>query len=77
MSIYFITNNQADEPDILCDRQHLVLHIRSLDGAPMLDIPAPAGGWTHERLTAVEFDVDMSAGANAYLGTSWVGSTEC
>ena len=69
---------QEGESEILSPSRHNPLIVVSLEGELIKQVPAPARGWTHtalvqqaERLTSA-----TKSGANAYLGTSWVGSTE-
>ncbi|WP_152754256.1 hypothetical protein [Burkholderia cepacia] len=57
------------------------LNVRNLLGATLVVIPA-AGSWTLEQLIAelsvsdVIEKVAEAGGADAYLGTHWVGGTE-
>ena len=77
MSIYFITDIRPDEgPDFLPPVSAEALKIRSLEGEHLMTIAAPAGGWTHEKLEATKIDLDLTDGADAYVGSEWVGSTE-
>ncbi|WP_447828727.1 hypothetical protein [Aeromonas hydrophila] len=36
----------------------------------------PVDGWTHEKLCALDIPLERLQGADAYLGDTWVGSTE-
>lgn len=38
--------------------------------------PAPASGWTHELICALEVDLGEHCTADAYLGSQWIGLTE-
>lgn len=46
----------------------------------LLDVPAPNGGWTTQSLltTVAQHEqlIDQKAPVDAYLGTTWIGSTE-
>lgn len=66
----------ADTPDLI---RPLIL--RDLAGSPLLEIPAD-GAWTIERLVdlldsarACEC-VTEAFGADAFIGTEWIGGTE-
>ena len=76
--IYFITDRRPGEPDILPSLVHQPLRITSLDGAPIRTIQPPTDGWTHDRLEreARNLAEITKNGADAWLGTTWVGSTE-
>ncbi|MBF6615556.1 MAG: hypothetical protein ITG07_02405 [Candidimonas sp.] len=78
MALNFITDVRGNEPDLLAATKHLTLKIRDLDGATIKTIPAPATGWTHDRLLAIAARHEdlVFEGADAYLGDCWVGSTE-
>lgn len=82
MSITMITDIQPGEPDILQQVRLEDLLIKDLEGKYICTIKAPGGnGWTHELLCAASDDLhngplDLSMGADAYLGSVWVGSTE-
>lgn len=55
------------------------LEIHDLDGQLLKTVPAPANGWTHERLQkqAVVLSPLTMNGADALLGGDyWIGSTE-
>lgn len=77
--ICFITNFLREgEADILSPVKHETLVIRSLEGRLIEQVAPPAAGWSHADL---ERQADRLAhktrmGADAYLGSSWVGSTE-
>jgi hypothetical protein len=76
--ISFITDVQKGEPDILKPVRYEHLRILDLDDAIISVSPAPLGGWEH-KLLVVEADniaAKTNFGANAYLGSTWVGSTE-
>jgi len=74
----FITDTGAAEPDIHSGVAGEALVIRSLAGAQIMSIPAPAQGWTHDILMSVseKHDDAFRDGADAYLASVWVGSTE-
>ena len=73
--ITYITDQREGEPDILTPVRHDSLIIRTLGGVEILRQKAPQDGWTHDLLTTVQPD-DSGEGSEAYLGASWVGSTE-
>lgn len=77
-TISLVTDVMPGEPDILSPVKHCALIITDFDGDKIKDIPAPAGGWTHEALMALAETVSIPAGdgANAHLGDCWIGSTE-
>lgn len=54
------------------------LRITDLDGNLVKTVSTPKSGWTHEKLMqmALEFDCLTRDGADAMLGSTWVGSTE-
>lgn len=76
--ITFITDVIGSEPDILTDHCCSSLTILDLAGTPIQTFDAPCGGWTHSLLvsTASGLQSETVNGAEAFLGTSWVGSTE-
>ena len=76
--IQFITDVRGSEPDILTSLSFFSLSIIDLDGAAIQAFDAPCGGWTHSRLVSIACALESKTahGAEAYLGTSWVGSTE-
>ncbi|ABO92425.1 conserved hypothetical protein (plasmid) [Aeromonas salmonicida subsp. salmonicida A449] len=41
-----------------------------------LHMPIQVDGWTHEKLCALDIPLERLQGADAYLGDTWVGSTE-
>ncbi len=77
--IHFVTDICDGEPDILGPVHSESLTVKTLDGELIECVPSPSGGWTHLSL---EIEAEMlaqktdSSGANAFLGPSWVGSTE-
>ena len=77
--IHFVTDRRPGESDILPGVAHHPLSVTRLDGALIATIEPPAGGWTHELLEqeAERLREDTRVGADAWLGTTWVGSTEC
>lgn len=81
--IKFITDTRAGEPEFDKMVFQNDLLITELDGKPIKTVPAPTDGWTHEilerlaeKLYEEEGHSSMINGADAYLGTQWVGSTE-
>ena len=76
--IWFRTDIRTGEPDILIPLKDATLAIATLDGASLCRSDPPEDGWTHDRLqaSAEGLAVLTSGGANAYLGSALVGSTE-
>lgn len=75
MLIKYITDQKEGERDILGALRHQRLLVRGLDGSTLLIQQAPVHGWTHEALCDVQPESAVN-GCDAFLGTSWVGSTE-
>jgi hypothetical protein len=79
--IYLITDQLPGEPDILKPVCQEVLYIRNLDGELLTEVHAISNSWTHQALVSVarslSDDKVCQNGADAYLGTHWIGSTEC
>lgn len=76
--IFFITNILEGENDILSSIKNEILYIVSLDGILMEKITPPEQGWTHSLLEkqAKILEHKTSLGADAFIGSKWVGSTE-
>ena len=76
--ICFYTDQWPGEPDILTPLKRHTLHIRTLDGDPIVSLNPPESGWTHDRLVqiATEHRTLTHDGADAFLGDEKVGSTE-
>lgn len=75
--IYLITDAEQGEPDFLTQCKLLDLEITDLSGAPLVTVPSPVDGWTHERLKEeAERHVAITQEADAYLGAQWIGGTE-
>lgn len=76
--ITFITDERAGELVILEPVYKEDLKVVDLEGRLIEVVEAPRKGWTHQVLqsTAERLAVKTSKGAEAYLGDSWVGSTE-
>jgi hypothetical protein len=74
----FITDTGVSEPDILSPVAREALVINTLAGVELMVFPAPAQGWSHDQLMSVstQHEDAFVEGADAYLGTVWVGSTE-
>lgn len=75
MLIKYVTDQMDGEPDILVALRHQPLLLRDLDGLILHIQQAPTRGWTHEALCAVQLE-SVVIGCDAFLGTSWIGSTE-
>lgn len=82
----FVTDRQTRrdgslEPDLLAGHRLAPLRIVTLDGVPITQV-LPESPWTHGRLTDLVpglltmFGAQLEQGADAYLGSQWVGSTE-
>lgn len=76
--ICFVTDVWEGEPDILQAVRGESLQVYDLDGGLIGTIPAPADGWGHDALEcqAERLALKTRDGADAYLGSQWVGSTE-
>lgn len=74
-----ITDVRPGETDILAGHESDPFEIRSLQGKVLISIPATTP-WTHEGLVEAVSQhrdlIDDAFGADYYLGTQWVGSTE-
>lgn len=76
----FITAVRAEESSILNELSTQPLVFKTLDGevAAVVKTDLP---WTHERLTALDLSSILGqnfsdVGYDAYVGDTWVGSTE-
>jgi hypothetical protein len=72
---------RESEPDLLAGWEHAPLFLRDLAGQATLRID-PDPMWSHDSLEAIirradvrEF-VSVHAGADAFLGGRWIGSSE-
>jgi len=76
--ITFITDIQEGETDILAPVKTEELTIQDLEATMIAKIPAPIGGWTHRNLESLSRSIagKTRRGANAFLGSSWIGGTE-
>ncbi len=73
--ITFITDLQYEEPDILIAVQHEPLIILSETGKEIDRLMPPESGWSHTLLCEyAEHNPEQSG--EAYLGETWVGSSE-
>jgi 5'-deoxynucleotidase len=74
-----ITDIRPGEPDLIAGHANEALELRSLTGRKLASIPVTEC-WTHERLVAAidanRHVVDEDGGADYYLGSQFVGSTE-
>ena len=68
------------EKDLLIGLEGSLLLITSLDDEVIKKIDAPAGGWSHDALEAIDYDAIDPNGWNAYLtevsSDNWIGSSE-
>lgn len=72
---------KQDEPDLLIGNEHSTLQFWHEDGSAcaqvIFSVEPPAEGWTHELLDQATFDARLrDVSWSAYLGKSWVGSSE-
>lgn len=76
--ICFITDIREGEMDILSPVKHEPLLVLGLDGGLIDQVIAPASGWTHDALIAQgeRLTPKTKEGADAFLGSVWVGGTE-
>ncbi|ASI21398.1 hypothetical protein E4188_23150 (plasmid) [Aeromonas media] len=75
----FITDVLPGESVILAPSLiHCLLQIVDLfdNTVVIFEYTPPAEGWTHENLCALDIPLERLRGADAYLGETWVGSTE-
>lgn len=75
----FITDILPGEPDLLTTSV-IFNPLQIVDLFDKTDVlfeyPPPVAGWTHEELGALNIPLERLQGADAYLGETWVGSTE-
>lgn len=73
-----VTDQRPGEPELLAKVKHQPFEIRSLAGNVLTTVTAPVAGWTYEQLVdvAMQHEAITHDGADGYLGTQWVGSTE-
>lgn len=76
--ITFVTDTKEGETDLLGDTRKQPLVVLALDGSLITEIGPPLNGWTHEALEnqANILSQKTRQGAEAFLGNTWVGSTE-
>lgn len=77
--ITIIADTQGQsEADILAPVCREDFQARSLRGELLLARPAPAEGWSHTLLCELAQDIEhlTADGADAFVGSVWVGSTE-
>jgi len=76
VTICFIVDRENPrEPDILTPIAHLPLTVADAQKNIVLDMAAPANGWTQFLLEAATAHL-ASSELDAFLGEEWVGSTE-
>lgn len=76
MIYFFSAPKHEGEQDLLVGFEHEDLKLVNTDDDSVVAlIPAPAEGWTHLALEEYA-DVDICP-VDAFLGTQFVGSTEC
>jgi hypothetical protein len=66
------------EPDLLEGNESNDLIIYDLDGIELERHISPIGKWTHDLLDqfSTQFNIRLKLGWDAYLGESWIGSSE-
>ena len=70
------------EPDLLLGNEKGMLIVRTLEATSFIEVEPPQGGWTHDALDHAVKHPDVlnflsaNGGADAYLGSDWIGSTE-
>lgn len=76
--IYFVMDVQLNEPDFLNRLKMDRLLVLSLEGQVIAELSAPSDGWTNEALAAQArlLEPKTMDGAEAFLGSCWVGGTE-
>ena len=69
---------KTQAPTSRLDKFALALHVIGLDGFLIATLQPPPEGWTHNRLQdqAQRLRDDTRDGADAWLGSRWIGSTE-
>ncbi|SEG89456.1 hypothetical protein [Marinobacterium lutimaris] len=77
--IHIITDQRPGEPDIFTPIKHEPLRLK-VCGKLFIECPAPEGGWNHESLQEAANQLcggfDEASISDAYLGKTWVGSSE-
>lgn len=68
----------SSESDLLLNKENQVLIVLDLDKEEISRIDAPQGGWTHDKLEAIDYHALAPLGWDAYLGSSdnWIGGSE-
>jgi hypothetical protein len=66
------------ESDLLFKHEHLPLIITDLSKEEIKTISAPEGGWTHDKLEAIDYYQLAPYGWEAFLGNTehWIGGSE-
>jgi len=76
MAICFIVGREAPyEPDILTPVAHLTLTVLDADRNRVFEMPAPEPGWSQWMLESMTAHLTLPE-LDAFLGDTWVGSTE-
>ena len=73
--ITFITDLRSDEIEILRPIFKLPLLIKTLSGAVLDTVDAPCCGWSHNALEQYAMANPTQTG-DAFIGVTWVGSSE-
>jgi hypothetical protein len=63
------------EPDILTPFAHHTLTVLDADQNLVFEMPAPKSGWSQRMLESVTAHLFLPE-SDAFLGDTWVGSTE-
>lgn len=69
---------KTSELDLLTNNENQLLIITDLGKVEIKRIPPPKGGWSHEKLEAINFNEISPHGWEAYLGDTgtWIGGSE-
>lgn len=71
-----ITRPQYPNEQDFLNNENLInrtLILKDIDGSVISQIEAPVGGWSHDLLEKLRFDIPVW---EAYLGNIWIGSSE-
>ena len=77
MAICFIVGREEApyEPDILTPVAHHTLTVLDADQNLVFEMPAPKSGWSQWMLESMTAHLTLPE-LDAFLGDTWVGSTE-
>jgi len=78
--ITIVTDIKHGEPDVLKPIQKEDLYLKDLDDGVIFRMSPIDGSWTHESLVVTVEQICKGCpcdnGADAFLGNTWIGSTE-